>query len=247
MKRVWTLVLTTAAWAADPLQLSLKRAVEIATSPEGSAKIQLADEAVKVAGNRQAQARAALLPNVDGTFTAQNLTRNLEALGVSFQSPIPGFQFPTFVGPFTLPRKEGDGWITIRTSAPETRLPPPDVRVDPSHAGVMPKLEASSRAVIVTAPGAHHYRFVGIEIRPKARASLVNLVELGAGEPTAELVPSHLIFDRCYLHGDAEKGTRRGIAMNSRHTAVVNSYLSDFKDAGVDSQAIGGWAGAGPF
>ena len=153
----------------------------------------------------------------------------------------------TFAGPFTLPRKEGDGWITIRTSAPDTRLPPPGGRVDPSYAGVMPRLEAGSRAVIATAPGAHHYRFVGIEIRPKARASLVNLVELGAGEPTAELVPSHLIFDRCYLHGDAEKGTRRGIAMNSRNTAVVNSYLSDFKAVGADSQAISGWAGAGPF
>ena len=153
----------------------------------------------------------------------------------------------TFVGPFTLPRKHGDGWVTIRTSAPDPSLPPPDVRVDPSYAGVMPKLEAGSRAVIVTAPGAHHYRFVGIEIRPKPRASLVNLVDLGTGEPTAELVPSHLIFDRCYLHGDAETGTRRGIAMNSRHTAVVNSYLADFKAVGADSQAIAGWGGAGPF
>ena len=153
----------------------------------------------------------------------------------------------TFVGPFTLPRKHGDGWVTIRTCAPDPSLPPPDVRVDPSYAGVMPKLEAGSRAVIVTAPGAHHYRFVGIEIRPKPRASLVNLVDLGTGEPTAELVPSHLIFDRCYLHGDAETGTRRGIAMNSRHTAVVNSYLADFKAIGADSQAIAGWAGAGPF
>jgi len=90
-----------AARAADPLPLSLKRAVEIATSPEGSAKIQLAEEAVKVAESRKAQARAVLLPNLDGTFAVQNLTRNLEAMGVRFQSPIPGFQFPTFVGPFT--------------------------------------------------------------------------------------------------------------------------------------------------
>jgi hypothetical protein len=119
--------------------------------------------------------------------------------------------------------------------------------VDPSYAGSMPKLEAGRGAVLVTAPGAHHYRFVGIEIRPRAGASLVNLVDLGTGEPAAELVPSHLIFDRCYLHGDAEKGTRRGIAMNSRHTAVVNSYLSDFKAVGADSQAIAGWGGAGPF
>ena len=132
----------------------------------------------------------------------------------------------TFVGPFTLPRKHGDGWVTIRTSAPDPSLPPPDVRVDPSYAGVMPKLEAGSRAVIVTAPGAHHYRFVGIEIRPKPRASLVNLVDLGTGEPTAELVPSHLIFDRCYLHGDAETGTRRGIAMNSSTPAVCAAGTS---------------------
>jgi len=153
----------------------------------------------------------------------------------------------TFVGPFTLPRKEGDGWITIRTSAPDDRLPPPDARIDPTHAGIMPKLEAGSGSVIVTAPGAHHYRFVAIEIRPRARVALVNLVQLGAGEPALELVPSHLIFDRCYLHGDPEKGTRRGIAMNSRHTAVVGSYLSDFKEVGADSQAIAAWGGPGPY
>ena len=42
-------------------------------------------------------------------------------------------------------------------------------------------------------------------------------------------------------------GARRGIAMNSRHTAVIDSYLSDFKEVGADSQAIAGWNGAGPF
>ena len=30
------------------------------------------------------------------------MTRNLAALGVSFESPIPGFTFPTFVGPFNI-------------------------------------------------------------------------------------------------------------------------------------------------
>jgi hypothetical protein len=153
----------------------------------------------------------------------------------------------SFVGPFTLPRKQADGWITIRTSAPDHQLPPRGVRIDPSYAPFMPKLEAGRGSVIVTAPGAHHYRFVGIEIRPKPRVALVNLVELGAREPAVELMPSHLIFDRCYLHGDPEKGTRRGIAMNSRDAAVVDSYLSDFKEVGVDSQAIAGWTGPGPF
>jgi outer membrane protein TolC len=84
----------------DPLQLSLKRAVEIAVSPEGSAKVQLAGEAEKQAESRSAQARGALLPDLSATFTDESLTRNLAALGIK-GIPIPGIAFPTFVGPFS--------------------------------------------------------------------------------------------------------------------------------------------------
>jgi hypothetical protein len=111
----------------------------------------------------------------------------------------------------------------------------------------MPKLEAASGVVIQTAPGAHHYRLVGLEVRPAAGAFLYGLLLLGNGETSAELLPHHLVIDRCYLHGDPRKGTRRGIALNSKDTAVVDSWLADFKEAGADSQAIGSWNGAGPF
>lgn len=84
-----------------PLELSLKRAVEIAIAPEGSAKVELAMEAEKQAESRSAQARASLLPDVEASFTEQNLTRNLAALGIQVALPIPGFQFPMFVGPFS--------------------------------------------------------------------------------------------------------------------------------------------------
>jgi outer membrane protein len=91
--------------AAEPIKLSLKRAVEVATSHEGNARIQLAYEALKQAQARSLESRAALLPNVDGAFTDQSRTQNLAALGfnpATFQNiPIPGFSFPTFVGPFT--------------------------------------------------------------------------------------------------------------------------------------------------
>ena len=93
------------ALAAGPLQLSLKRAVEVAVSPEGSAHVQLADEALKQAQARALEQRAALLPNVDAAFSDQSRTENLAALGFNpaiFSAiPIPGFSFPTFVGPFT--------------------------------------------------------------------------------------------------------------------------------------------------
>lgn len=88
--------------AAGPLQLSLKRAVEIATSAEGNTNIQLAGEALKQAQSRSAESRAALLPDVEGQFTDQSRTENLAALGLtSIALPVPGLHFPDLVGPFT--------------------------------------------------------------------------------------------------------------------------------------------------
>jgi outer membrane protein TolC len=95
-------------WAADqtaergPLQLSMKRAVELAVSPEGSAQVQLSGEAFKQAQSRSAQARAALLPDLSAAFSDQSRTSNLAAMGLtSLAIPIPGFQFPHFVGPYS--------------------------------------------------------------------------------------------------------------------------------------------------
>lgn len=109
MRTAWLLFLLVAplALAADqpdgrgPLQLSLKRAVEIAISPEGNTNVQLAGEALKQARARSAQARSSLLPNVDSSIGARNATTSLAAMGISVMVPIPGFTFPTFVGPYT--------------------------------------------------------------------------------------------------------------------------------------------------
>ncbi len=153
----------------------------------------------------------------------------------------------TYTGPFTLPAKSGAGVITVRTAVPDGSLPPPGTRVAPAHAGLMPKLEAARGAVVTAARGAHDYRFVGVEIRPASGVFLHNLVVLGSAATSVDQLPHHIVFDRCYLHGDARRGTRRGIALNARHAAVVDSYLSDFKEEGGDSQAIAGWNGPGPF
>ena len=84
------------------LRLSLRHAVEIATSPEGSARIQLSTELTRQAEAKSTQARAALLPSIDGSLGEQNLNRNLAAFGFKFNLPIAGFQFPSVVGPFNL-------------------------------------------------------------------------------------------------------------------------------------------------
>ena len=101
MKLAWILWAVQVAWAAGPIELSLKRAVEVAVSPEGNTKIQLSGEALKQAQSRSAQARAALLPDLEASLTDRDQTANLAAMGIHISVPIPGFQFPTFVGPFT--------------------------------------------------------------------------------------------------------------------------------------------------
>jgi cellulose synthase/poly-beta-1,6-N-acetylglucosamine synthase-like glycosyltransferase len=151
----------------------------------------------------------------------------------------------TYSGPFTLPAKDGAGWIVVRSSAAD-RLPQ-GKRVTPAEAPLMPALEARWGAVISAEPASHHYRFVGIEIRPVKGAHLLNVVLLGGRETALADLPHHMIFDRCYIHGDAGKGSRRGLALGSRETAVIDSWISDFKDAVADSQAVAGWNGPGPF
>jgi cellulose synthase/poly-beta-1,6-N-acetylglucosamine synthase-like glycosyltransferase len=151
-----------------------------------------------------------------------------------------------FRGPFTLPRKRGKGWIVVRSSAIE-RLPLAGTRVTPNDAAAMPKLEAAWGAVLSAEAASHHYRFVGIEVRPSQGAFLENLILLGGRESSPDELPQHFVFDRCYIHGDPKRGGRRGVALGSRHTAVIDSWLSDFKEQSADSQAIAGWSGAGPF
>jgi outer membrane protein len=106
MIRGWIGLLAAAALlgAADrqALQLSLRRAVEIATSPEGNARVQLAAESTEQAKARSAQARAALLPSLDASVTEQNQVENLSSFGLKINSPIPGFTFPNIVGPYNL-------------------------------------------------------------------------------------------------------------------------------------------------
>jgi outer membrane protein TolC len=84
-----------------PLELSMKRAVELATSPEGNTNIQLSGEALKQAQSRKDQARAPLLPDLSASIGERNQTVNLAAMGLKFDLPIPGLAFPRLVGPFT--------------------------------------------------------------------------------------------------------------------------------------------------
>ncbi|HEV7891020.1 MAG TPA: DUF4214 domain-containing protein [Pyrinomonadaceae bacterium] len=159
----------------------------------------------------------------------------------------------SFVGPFTLPNKQGDGWITVQSSTlsqlPEGR------RVTPADSARMPKILAPNpgRATfaVETAPGAHHFRFLGVEFTlESADAVTFELITLGQdGRAQTEMsqVPHHFLFDRCYIHGLPGVPLKRGLSFNSAFTDITNSHVAECHVRGQDSQAIAGWNGPGPF
>lgn len=161
----------------------------------------------------------------------------------------------TYAGPIVLPYKgAGSGtdadYITIRTSdlggiAEDTE------RIQPAvHARAMPKIVApKEKAAVGTEPGAHHYKFIGIEFLPASNANYVyNLIDLGSADYTTySQFPHQLVFDRCYIHSPGLNRARRGLALNSAETFLINSHVSGFAGAGDETQAIAGWNGPGPF
>ncbi len=96
----------------EVLQLSLRKAVEIALAPEGNTRVQIAQEEMEQAKARANESRAALLPNVDGYFQFESETVNLKAFGLNFQLPTlfgQRFTIPTFVGPFDVMDVRAEG------------------------------------------------------------------------------------------------------------------------------------------
>ena len=175
----------------------------------------------------------------------------------------------TFSGHVVMAAKNCDDqhWITIRTSAPDSSLPPEGTRITPCYAGiqslpgrptwkcpstanVLAKIEFNAKGgsgPISFATGANHYRFIGLEItRAASPATIYNLFEF---QGTAD----HIVFDRLWLHGTAQDETVRGILLGgSRYVAVVDSFFTDFhcvarSGACTDSQAIAGGIGENPM
>jgi hypothetical protein len=169
-----------------------------------------------------------------------------------------------------LPNKNCDDrhWIIVRTSAPDSKLPPEGTRLTPCYAGVsslpgrpafpcastenvLAKIEYRKKGgsgPVLLEPGANHYRLIGLEVTRAAAPSIVyNLI--GPDKGTAD----HVIFDRMWIHGTPQDETVRGVMLSHmRFVAVVDSYFSDFHcvaktGACVDSQAVAGGLGDDPM
>jgi len=161
----------------------------------------------------------------------------------------------TFTGNFTLPALGGtaaDGWITIRGEASD-RLPPLGTRVSPADGLLMPKVVTpNTEAALRLAPAASGWRMVGLEVTvlPAVTQQQYGLLWLGDGsqaQNTLASVPSDIVLDRMYIHGQPTTNMSRCVALNSARTQISDSYLAECHGRGFDSQAIWGGNGPGPY
>ena len=168
----------------------------------------------------------------------------------------------TFIGNFVLPDKADGPPILIRSDAPDSTLPGPGVRLVPAgYPGANTALSALARLkgvggiwkttpVLQTAAGAHGYRLQFLDIDGIAQEGWGTLVELGNNtdsQTSLATVPYDLVLDRVFVHGHPTKGLKRCIALNGRSQEVLNSYVSGCAHFEIDSQAIAGFNGPGPF
>ncbi len=177
----------------------------------------------------------------------------------------------TFAGTFYFRSKPCDDqhWIIVRTSSPDTALPPEGTRLTPCYASVAslpgrPDFHCSSPKNVLAkisfngkggsgplffADGANHYRLIGLEItRDTPGASVRALVST-----PMHAAADHIVLDRVWVHGTAQDETTRGIYLTGmRYVAVVDSTFTDFhciarEGACTDSQAIAGGDGDQPM
>lgn len=120
---------TPAAPERGPLRLSLKRAVELALSSEGSARIQFAQELVRQSQAKSAQVRASLLPDLEGYVGEENMVRNLQNQGLhEIHLPL-GLKLPSQVGPYNV--------FDVRATITQNVLDLGSIRrLQASHAGI---------------------------------------------------------------------------------------------------------------
>lgn len=154
----------------------------------------------------------------------------------------------TYPANLTLPNKQCSEFITIQSSRAGEL--PEGVRINTAtQASLLAKLQSTVNAepVIKTAPGAHHYRFIGVEISTQSESVFVyDLVRFGDGrqaQSTLESVSHHLLIDRSYIHGTNEQETQRAVSLNCADCGVINSHISNIKARGMDTQAVCGWNG----
>jgi hypothetical protein len=151
------------------------------------------------------------------------------------------------------PVKTGTGYISIESSR-YAEIPVRDFYSKQPAADVikmMPRIKSnhSTEPVFRASAGSHHFKLLGLNIAPPT-GQAYSIVELGvssAAQDTLAEMPHSFVIDKSWIHGGTTQEVQRCVALNSGSTDITNSWITDCHGVGYDTQAIGGWNGAGPY
>lgn len=237
-----------------------------------SCKCEQQQQTVSIANLPKTDSVVTCFPDTTGykRITVGSVNRDYNDLQKAINDAQPGTLIildagSTFKGSYVLPQKKNDKrWIILMPSRldllpMETKRINPDMKTGDNEfqlqRNAMPKIVTTNTSGVpcfTTQNNAHHYRIVGLEITVdtavKNSYGLVNLGDVSKAQNSLGQVPTHLIVDRCYIHGH-NKATimKYGVGLNCMNGAVIDSYISDFHSIGFDAQAISGINGPGPF
>jgi hypothetical protein len=162
----------------------------------------------------------------------------------------------TYVGNFILYPKAAGGWITVRPAS-MSGLPAAGERLAPArHAAAMPKIVSPNAMFALATPdwggmSSRGWHFVGVEVASSPQATYAQaIVQIGTGNETAaDQLSSHFVFDRVWIHGrpGPDQVVQRCLSLNSAHSALVDSYVSECHARGMEGQVIQTWGSPGPL
>lgn len=159
----------------------------------------------------------------------------------------------TYSGNFTVPATSctnNSGWIVIESSALAS-LPASGNRVGPSNASNMAVISTPNGSTAIQfANNANHWRLIGLEITTSlsnSGSTVYYLVAMAEGATSTSVLPSYIIFDRCYVYGSTVTPIQHGIAIDGTSIAVVDSYCDEIVDSGQDAQCLFAYNSTGPY
>ena len=136
-------------------------------------------------------------------------------------------------------------YVTVRPAVQDSLLPDDNQRINPSYSPQLIKITTDDVSIspIRTNMLACFWRIIGVEIGPTG----FDRVQITVEDPTNTSIntfPHHIIFDRCYLHGNNTQW--RGITFHCAYGWIINCWIDGVFQQGRQSMAIW-YNGPGPY
>jgi len=196
-----------------------------------------------------------MLPSTSKTLTV-GLNKNFQDCQPAIEAAEPGDVISIDAGficsPISLPNK-GDpnstDFVVIQT-ANLNLLPPEGQRITETDHPNLAVIQTADKPAITTVSYAHHYYFVGIEIRLDPQYTGINrcLVNFNTWSDDVTHLAHDFVLARSYIHAGPQQEENIGVLLNAGRISIVDSVISEIHMIGGGGAGIMGFSlGAGPF